>query len=131
MAHKDQAQRTQSQIRRRNTLQGRLKSLLANARSHSKPRGHNPPTITIEDLILIWKQQKGICAYTGWTMSTQTGSPLVVSIERVDIALGYDKDNCVLVCWVANNARGTSSREDFLKLCRAVTEHHTGVSSAL
>lgn len=114
------------QMRVRSTVRGRLNSLLANARSHSVPRGHGPVEIDIEFLLKLWEQQRGLCAYTGWPMNTITKSPQLVSIERKDNARGYTPDNCVLVCWMANNARGTSSLSDFVALCSAVVKHQKG-----
>jgi len=120
MAHHDQAKRTEQQRKRRNTLAGRMNSLLANARHHSKPRGHGAPALTLEDLMEMWKEQQGLCAYTGWTMDVMTGSPLVASLERKDSAIGYTVDNTLLVCWVANDAKGTLDHNRFVEMCRAV-----------
>jgi hypothetical protein len=114
------------QLKSRTTIRGRLNSLLANARSHSIPRGHGVVEIDIDYLMEQWEKQQGICAYTGWPMNTITKSPQLVSIERKDNAVGYTRDNCVLVCWIANNARGTSSFSDFVAMCKAVSKYQKG-----
>lgn len=120
MPHKDQAQRTEAQRKRRGTIEGRLKSLVSNAIGHSKPRGHEAPSVSWEDLKEIWEKQDGRCAYTGWPLDTQTGSLLVASLERVDNDVGYTKSNSILVCWAANRAKHRLNNAEFIELCRAV-----------
>jgi len=104
----------------RETLHGRMRALLANAKHHSKPRGHAPPDITVDDLLELWKDQRGLCAYTGWPLCVATGSDLVASLERKDNNIGYMKDNVLLVCWAVNNAKGTLTYEKFIQMCCAV-----------
>jgi hypothetical protein len=104
----------------RDTLSGRLRGLIANAKGHSKQRNHPPPDVTVEDLLELWKEQKGLCAYTGWKLSVITGSINVVSLERKDSAIGYTKDNVLLVCWAANSAKGKLSHDKFIQMCCAV-----------
>ena len=53
-------------------------------------------------------------------MDVMTGSPLVASLERKDSAIGYTVDNTLLVCWVANDAKGTLDHNRFVEMCRAV-----------
>lgn len=102
------------------TFNGRIKALLDGAKRHSKTRGHPPPEVTLEDLFELWKEQKGLCAYTGWEMNTTTGSPYVASLERKDSAIGYTKDNVLLVCWAVNDAKGRLSHHKFIQMCCAV-----------
>lgn len=124
---KQKLDRTIAQIKRRNTLEGRLRSILANARSHSKQREHDAPSITLDDLLALWDKQEGRCAYTGWTMDTISHSPYLVSAERVNNRDGYTVDNVVLVCWSANNARGSMTTQDFISLCNAVHDNLLGI----
>jgi hypothetical protein len=123
--------RTIDQTKLRSTLAGRLKSILSNAKRHSIPRGHGTVDLTFEFLLAMWKKQKGICAYTGWPMNTHTGSPMLVSLERIDNEIGYSANNCALVCWIANNAKGTYSMPDFVAMCNAVAQHNKGESPSL
>ena len=105
----------------RDTLRGRLRSLISNARCHAKQRNHDQPDVTADDLFELWSEQRGLCAYTGWPMTTQTGSKFVVSLERIDSTRSYTRDNVVLICWAANAAKGKMTHAEFVQLCCAVT----------
>jgi hypothetical protein len=60
-------------------------------------------------LIELYKQQKGLCAYSG--LPLQFGSYLdknwVASLERIDVTKGYTKDNVCLICLEFNGADRT------------------------
>jgi hypothetical protein len=122
----EKLRRSIDQTKSRNTLVGRLKIILAGAKRHSIPRGHGDIELTLDDLLSLWNKQSGRCAYTGWELNTHTKSPRLVSLERVDNSIGYVKDNCVLVCWMANNAKGTYNMADFVALCHSVANYKRG-----
>lgn len=78
-----------------------------------------------EALLDLWLKQEGICALTGWRMTTRKNSGRVktnASIDRIDSSLGYDLDNVQLVCASANRAKMDLSEKDFVELCRAVSK---------
>ena len=78
-----------------------------------------------EALLDLWLKQEGICALTGWRMTTRKNSGRVktnASIDRIDSSLGYDLDNVQLVCASANRAKLDLSEKDFVELCRAVSK---------
>lgn len=108
----------------RQTKDGRLRVLAKDARSTSKKRGH-VCEITADDVIAIWERQGGNCAYTGWPMDFTTRSERLVSIERIDNAIGYRPDNAVLVCWCVNKARSGMTQQGFFDMCRAVVDNVT------
>jgi hypothetical protein len=60
-------------------------------------------------LVELYKQQKGLCAYSG--LPLQFGSYLdknwVASLERIDVTKGYTKDNVCLICLEFNGADRT------------------------
>lgn len=67
-------------------------------------------------------RQGGKCAVSGLVMRRSEGrfdfqSP---SIDRIDSTGGYTPDNCHLVAFGVNVAKGTMGLADFVKLCRAV-----------
>ena len=103
-----------------NTKQGRFRSLVRGAKASANKRGQ-VFALTYEDICLLWIEQKGKCAYTGWDMDTITGSNTVVSIERIDNTLGYLTGNCILVCWCANRARSTLDFTFFKEMCKAIS----------
>lgn len=106
-----------------NTHKGRLKSLLKGAKASARNR-HQEFNITFEDLENLWKAQSGKCLYTGWTMTTKTKDLTLVSIERKDNAIGYTKDNVVLVCWCVNRAKATMSKQDFINMVKAIANNY-------
>lgn len=111
-----------------NKLGYQMTKLLGGARSHAKARKHSVPEITKQDLLNQWHKQSGKCAYTGWDMSLETGSKLIVSLERRDNSVNYTKDNIILVCWVANCAKNTLTLDQFIQLCGAVVVHTSNLS---
>lgn len=112
-----------------NTFRGRLAELLKGAKATAKQRGRKF-TLIFQDLVDVWERQNGICAYTGWTMTTIRNDPKLVSIERVDVAEGYTADNIIFVCWCANRARNAMPLEIFVDMCRAVANNNEPTKAA-
>lgn len=52
------------------------------------------------------KQQDFKCCITGIPLTYEVRSPTTVSIDRIDPAKGYTKDNVRFVCWWINAAMG-------------------------
>jgi hypothetical protein len=53
----------------------------------------------------LWEKQKGLCALTGIPMTYKFYEGRVntnLSVDRIDSAKGYSKDNVQLVCMAAN-----------------------------
>ena len=72
------------------------------------------------DLLDLYKKQKGKCFYTGIEMqlsySTKTYKvcpPTQLSVDRLDSAKGYEKNNIVLCIFCINNFKGEMSIEEF------------------
>ncbi len=95
-----------------------------------KIAGRNrPATVTVQNLEEMWDLQQGRCALTGWNMTFTLGQGRVTtncSIDRIDSSLGYHPENVWLVCQAANVAKNDLSMDEFLHLCRSVTEKHNG-----
>jgi hypothetical protein len=53
-------------------------------------------TLTLTELLDMWKSQNGRCYYSNYPMNLI--NDYQISIERKDNKLGYIKDNCVLIC---------------------------------
>ena len=90
---------------------------------------NRPATITAQHLEEMWDLQQGKCALTGWNMTFTLGQGKVTtncSIDRIDSSLGYHPENVWLVCQAANVAKNDLSMDEFLHLCRSVTEKHNG-----
>lgn len=82
-------------------------------------RGHDF-SLTAQDVVDCWEQQRGICAYSGREMSLEAGHLETVSIERIDSSVGYVQSNVVLVCQAINGMKSDRAFDDFFHLCRDV-----------
>lgn len=98
--------------------------MLANAKNRAASKGWD------FDLTPAWAQeklQKGICEVTGIPFNFERGTvnahnPFRPSIDRRDTSLGYTQDNCQMVVVAYNQAKGTWSHEDVLKLAKALVD---------
>lgn len=80
--------------------------------------------ISIADLLALWEKQQGLCAYTNAPMTISSNSLFTVSLDRRDSTIGYVRDNVQLVCASINTMKHNYSEEDFLMLCRMVTQNN-------
>lgn len=89
------------------TIRGHLQKLFSSAKASTKHRNNvsnrtadNSFDITFEYLIMLLLTQRGRCAYSN--IKLNYGSTLdndwVASLERVDSAKGYVKDNVCIIC---------------------------------
>lgn len=69
------------------------------------------------------------CTYCGSSLGCKeksknsNGDFEYTGIDRVDNSLGYYIGNCVPCCITCNLAKGTRSKEEFIEMCKKVTEH--------
>jgi hypothetical protein len=88
----------------RETLNGFLQSLVGMSRGRTKrikteaKKGTAVHAITKEDLVEIYKKQDGKCYYSSIPMKNSHHSSWMLSIERLNEAVGYTKENTVLCC---------------------------------
>lgn len=85
---------------------------------------------TIDDLMEMFENQKGLCAVSGIVMrwganrpgSGKKGSkrPDSISLDRIDGAKGYEKDNLRLVCWQVNLFKNCWTEGQMLTMARAI-----------
>ena len=92
-------------IKNKETLRGKLIILLCSSKHHNETRKQKRTiskrtdlthTLTIEELLDMWKLQKGRCYYSNYPLNIN--GDYQISIERKDNKIGYTKDNCVLIC---------------------------------
>lgn len=83
-------------------------------------------SITIEDFKAIASQN---CHYCGEpppntkVREVFNGSSRTNGIDRKNNLIGYVLTNCLPCCQACNRAKGTMTYEDFISLCRKVSEH--------
>lgn len=107
-----------------NTLEGyvciHFCALKTNAR-HRKI----PVEITANDIILKYKEQKGICAITGDILAiTNLSNPMRLSVDRIDSSKGYTYDNIQLVGQVINIMKWDLIMKDFVFFCKKVADNY-------
>ena len=89
--------------------------------------------ISLENLMELWKEQKGICPLTGWELilpintTGWTEGPDIhnASIDRIDSNVGYVKGNVRYISFMANICKQSFTDSDVRVFCAAVTENST------
>ena len=101
------------------TIEGRAKVFLQNAKKSAGKRKQEF-SLEIQDVVVFWENQNGICAYSGRPMSLLAGKNETVSIERINSSIGYTKENTILVCQAINRMKSDFAFDDFFLLCKDV-----------
>ena len=86
-------------------MRGRLLISLNSSKNNNKKRKEKKTiskrkelkhTLTLHELLDMWKLQNGRCYYSNYPMNMI--DDYQISIERKNNKLGYIKENCVLIC---------------------------------
>ena len=86
-------------------------------RSRSKKRNAFVNNISLDYLVDLYNNQKGLCTITNIKMTHIKGSGILlsnISLDRIDNSLPYIEGNVQLVCLWANYAKNTTTPEDFI-----------------
>lgn len=108
-----------SKAKQNSTIEGRARVFLQNAKKSAAKR-QQVFALTIDDVVACWKEQDGVCVYSGRKMTLATGHLTTVSIERINSSEGYTPANTVLVCQAINRMKSDFEFDDFYNLCRDV-----------
>lgn len=107
---------------RRSTFEGTLFNVLAELQRVSKKRGIDVD-LTITDLQELYQIQNGLCAITGILMTSNykvgSGKKIAlknISVDRLDAAGSYTRDNVRLVCYAHTLLQDKLTREELVKL---------------
>ena len=104
---------------------GRASSTIGKLKLRAKAKGFN------FNLTTRWyqaKMAKGICEATGLPLDLgpatipNWANPFSPSVDRIDNNRGYTKNNCQVVVWIYNRAKGADTDSDLLVLSRALLE---------
>lgn len=99
---------------KRLTLEGRLDQMLGGARAGIKKRNQNKNrrhldfNLTRDDLLQLLQTQNGRCAISMVPLELGTNSQLSVSIDRLDVNVGYTAGNVRLVSALFNPTDSTA-----------------------
>jgi hypothetical protein len=79
-------------------------------------------SLTVEDIIIKYKEQDGKCFYTGekFILPTSFTSKHNTSIDRIDSNLGYHLNNIKLVTKDINFCKHTLSHSEFIDICKKI-----------
>ena len=80
--------------------------------------------ITIDDVLKVYLDQGKVCSLSGipigWTMVEKSHN---ISIDRIDSTKGYSRDNIQLVYPKINMMKFTYSQDEFIDLCKRVSNY--------
>lgn len=96
--------------------------LMKRVRDRSRVRAFGRTLLSEGWVVRQWDKQRGRCFYSGEAMSLLSG-PKLVTVERLDVNLGYVPDNCVLACFCINMMRGSVPIEEFVWWCAKVASN--------
>ena len=100
--------------------------MLKNYRSWASDRGIDFD-IDLDDMKEVYDMQDHKCAITG--LSLYFRPTKVASLDRINNAGGYTRDNIQWVHKDINKMRNSYSMEYFVKMCKAVVEYQEGVNN--
>lgn len=102
-----------------NSVRTYFADVLRTSKQMYKRRHINSHSLTLDQLLALYKKQNGRCAISGIKMTHVAGQgavPTNASIDRIDSAQGYTFDNVQLVCRFINQGKMQMSVEEFKKL---------------
>lgn len=106
-------------------LDGYIKKLYTDTNSRcKKTKGRISNNLDIKDIKERFKEQNGICALSGITMTYERGNGRThtnLSIDRIDSKKDYTKDNIQLVCNVINTMKWDLEEKEFINYCRLIS----------
>ena len=103
-----------------------IKDRFHGARSRSIKKGIEFE-LTLEYLKDLWNIQNGLCAITKIKMThtiLEGKLKTNLSIDKVDPALGYTKDNIQLVCNIVNVMKSNMSIENLMYFCKLIIQEN-------
>lgn len=114
--------------RNKSTILGRCKLLLSLAKNRAKKK-LIPFDLDIDFLVDLWFIQNGQCSVSGLDLnleSPKNGLPLfdAPSLDRIVPEKGYIKGNVRLTTYMVNVGISNYGFEQYLSLCRAITNHN-------
>jgi hypothetical protein len=80
--------------------------------------------LTLEEFSELVATSNMVCAISGVPLSLQVGHKHKLSGDRKDSSLGYTRTNVQIVSAMVNFMKQDYSQDEFISLCRKITEHN-------
>ncbi len=111
--------------RQNSTVELFLGARLTSIKQRHKQKNYAGTLVSLEYLMSLYEQQRGICAISNIPMHTSTDySDLCASPDRIDTNKGYVEGNIRFVCARINLMRNDMDDHDFVWWCKAVVNNH-------
>ena len=91
-----------------------------------KKRNHEYD-ITLQDLLDLWDEQKGICVYSGVKLvhPNEGGDNLnTASLDRIDSSKGYVKGNLQFITIICNQAKNNLTHDQMLVFLKTICNYY-------
>lgn len=99
---------------------------LAGSKRHAKAKGHEHD-LTLDFLRDLWKEQEGLCKYSGRSLGNIGDGFDSPSIDRIDNSKGYIQGNVQWLCWGINEMKKNYDEQFFFDLCSSIIERATTI----
>lgn len=82
--------------------------------------------VSLEYLLDVWENQKGICVYSGVQLvlpNKKSSKHEMASLDRIDSSKGYIEGNIQFISAAMNYMKNTMSHEETVELCKIIASH--------
>ena len=111
------------------TLERMINARWLNAKERAV-RKNIPFDITREDLMRLWKCQKGKCAISGICMTYEVDKGRIftnISVDQINPSGGYTPNNIQLVCMGVNQMKSDMSMNELYTFCEEILNNRENV----
>lgn len=108
------------------SMKARISRIVRNSKQRSNKIGLDFD-IDFDFCLQLYEDQNGLCALSGEKLELSGDRYLsnMMSLDRIDSDKGYVKGNIQWVCVKYNMMKAHATMEEFLKMCRTITEFNT------
>ena len=100
-----------------------LASIRINDSKKSAKKKKIKHSLKTEDFIRMVLQAGWRCPITGKKFVLETNNEMVPSLDRINPKKGYTVDNCWVISWAANRAKGQMDMDEFINFIKSSNEN--------